>query len=144
MSIQACTKQATILMYVHSHLYLSIYLPIYIYIYIYIYTHTHTYTNSQAHIGPVGSGCRIHQLHLCRSIPPHHKHTHTHTHTHNKCPGYDTKQSDSEASVMLELWGKRSIPSLLLLSDPLWPGVVAPDRDPSMGQRELFDIQTVY
>ena len=28
----------------------------------------------------------------------------------NECPGYDTKQSDSEASVMPELWGIRSTP----------------------------------
>ena len=27
----------------------------------------------------------------------------------SKCPGYDTKQSDGEASVMLELWGMRGI-----------------------------------
>ena len=50
-----------------------------------------------------------------------------HTHTH-KCPGYDTKQSDGEIPVMLELWGMWSTPSLPLLPGPLWPGVVAPDR----------------
>ena len=38
---------------------------------------------------------------------------------------------------MLELWGMQSTPSLPLFPDPLWPGVVAPDRDPSMGQIEL-------
>ena len=44
---------------------------------------------------PVGWGCRIHQLHLCRGVipPPH------------ECPGYDTKQSDGEVPAMLELWG---------------------------------------
>ena len=43
---------------------------------------------------PVDWGCRIHQLHLCRGVilPP------------NECPGYDTKQSDGEVPVMLELW----------------------------------------
>ena len=35
---------------------------------------------------------------------------------------------------MLELWEIRSTPSLPLLPGPLWPGVVAPDRVPSMGQ----------
>ena len=33
----------------------------------------------------------------------------------NKCPGHDTKQSDGEVSVMLELWGMQStslLPSL--------------------------------
>ena len=30
----------------------------------------------------------------------------------NECPGYDTKQSDGEVPVMLELWGMRSTPSL--------------------------------
>ena len=37
---------------------------------------------------------------------------------------------------MLELWGMRSTPSLLLLPDPLWPGMVVPDRFLSMGQIE--------
>ena len=41
---------------------------------------------------------------------------------------------------MLELWGMRSTSSLLLLPGPLWPEVVAPDRVPSTGQIELFDI----
>ena len=50
----------------------------------------------------------------------------------NECSGYDTK-TDSEAPVMLELWGMRSTPSLPLLPCPLWPGVVALDRVISMG-----------
>ena len=41
---------------------------------------------------------------------------------------------------MLELWGMWSIPSLPLLSDTPWPGVVALERVLSMGQIELFDI----
>ena len=52
----------------------------------------------------------------------------------------DTKQSDDEASVMLELLEKRSTSSLSSLPFPLMPGVVAPDRILSMGQIELFDI----
>ena len=59
---------------------------------------------------------------------------------------------------MLELWGMRGTPSLLLLPGPFWPGIVAPDRALSMGQIELncilmqnwvvwnrtvFDIETV-
>ena len=51
----------------------------------------------------------------------------------NGCPGYDTKQSDGEVPVMLELSGMRSTPSLPLLPGPLWPGMVAPDRVLSMG-----------
>ena len=46
---------------------------------------------------------------------------------------YETKQSDGEVPVMLELWGMRSTPSLLLLLGPLWPRMVAPDRDPIYG-----------
>ena len=41
---------------------------------------------------------------------------------------------------MLELWEMQITPSLPLLQDPLWPGVVAPARALSMGQIELFDI----
>ena len=66
-----------------------------------------------------GCGCWIHQLHLC-----------------NEYPGYDTKQSDGEAPVVLELWGIWNTSSLPLLPGPLWPGVVAPDWVLSMGQIE--------
>ena len=38
---------------------------------------------------------------------------------------------------MMELWGMRSIPSLSSFPGPLWPGVVALDRDPTVGQIEL-------
>ena len=73
---------------------------------------------------PVGWGCRIHWLHLCRGVRPPNP---------NEFPGYDTKQSDGEVPAVLELWGMRSTPSLPLLPGPLWPGVVAPDRALSMG-----------
>ena len=46
----------------------------------------------------------------------------------NECSGYDTKQSDGEVPVMLGPWWIRSTPSLPLLTGPLWPGVIAPDR----------------
>ena len=60
-----------------------------------------------------------------------------------KKPLYDIKESDDEAPEILELWGMRSIPSLLLLKGPLWPGEVAPDRILSLGQKELLNIQTM-
>ena len=41
------------------------------------------FTSSIAH-KLVGWGCRIHRLHLCREVKS----------PLNKCPGYDTKQSD--------------------------------------------------
>ena len=40
---------------------------------------------------------------------------------------------------MLEFSGMQSTHSLSLLSDPLWPRVVAPDRVLSIGQIEPFD-----
>ena len=51
----------------------------------------------------------------------------------NEYPGYDSKQSDGEVPVMLELGGMWSTSSLPLLPGSLWPGVVAPDRALSMG-----------
>ena len=60
----------------------------------------------------------------------------------NECSGYDTKQSDDEAPVMLELWGMRGTPSLPLLPDPFWPGEVASDRVLSMGKIELFKLDS--
>ena len=72
---------------------------------------------------PVGWGCKIHRLHLCRGgkTPP------------KECPGYDTKQTDGEVPAVLELWRMRSTPLLPLLPGPLWPGVVPTDRDLSLG-----------
>ena len=58
----------------------------------------------------------------------------------NECPGFDSKQWDSEASEIQELWGMWSTSSLPLLSGPFWLGVVAPDWVLSMGRIELFDI----
>ena len=66
---------------------------------------------------PVGWGCRIHRLLLCRGVRP----------PLNECPGYDTKQSECEVPAVLELWGMRSTPSLPSLPGPLCPGVVAPE-----------------
>ena len=50
---------------------------------------------------------------------------------------YDTKQSDGEVPVMLELGRMQRTLSLLSLPGPLWPWVVAPDRALSIGQIEL-------
>ena len=55
----------------------------------------------------------------------------------NECPVYDPKQTNGEASVMLELWGMQSTPSMPSLPGPLWLGVVATDRVLSVGQKEL-------
>ena len=71
---------------------------------------------------PVGCGCRIHRLLLCRRVRP----------PPNECPGNDTKQPDSEVSIMLKFWGMWSTPSLPFIEGPLWPGMVAPDRYLSM------------
>ena len=97
---------------------------------------------------PVGWGCRIHQLLLCRGVRP-----------SQWVSWYDTKKSDGEVQVMLEFWGMRNTPSLPLILGPLWLRVVAPDKVLSMVQIELscvltlnwvvrnrtvFDIETVY
>ena len=92
-------------------------------------------------------------------------HTHTHTQTHtslvaqsagpaeftdcfsaewwgspNEFPGYNIRQSECDPLVTLELWGMWSTPSLPSLLVLVRPGVLAPDRVLSMGQREQFDI----
>ena len=58
----------------------------------------------------------------------------------NECSGYDTKQSDGEVPAMLELWRMRSTHSMPLLPGPLWPGVVAPDKDPIYGLNRAYGI----
>ena len=81
--------------------------------------------------GPVGWGCRIRRLHLCRGVRPT-----CHPPT-SECDVYDTKQSDGEVPVILELWGMGSDPLLPSLPGQLWPGVLAPDRVQSMNQTKL-------
>ena len=51
---------------------------------------------------------------------------------------YAIKQSDGEDSVMLELWGMRSSPSLSSLPDPLWLQVQLPDRVVSMVKKNCL------
>ena len=55
----------------------------------------------------------------------------------NEYPGYDTKQSAGEASVILKLRGVQSTPTLPSLPGPFCPEVVALHRVLSMGQIEL-------
>ena len=61
----------------------------------------------------------------------------------NEYSVYNTKLSVGEVPN-LERWGMQSTPSLALLPDPLWPGVVLPNSVPSMGQIELFDHSTSH
>ena len=51
----------------------------------------------------------------------------------NECPGYDTKQSDGEVTVMLELWGMQSTTLLPSFPGPLSPGVVELHKSPIYG-----------
>ena len=71
-------------------------------------------------------GCRIHRMHLCKWVR-----------LPNECPVNDTKQSDGQVPVMLEIRGMRSTPLLPSPPGPLLPGVVAPDRVLSIYQIEL-------
>ena len=54
----------------------------------------------------------------------------------NECSGYNTKQSDGDVPVMLELWGTYRTPSLPPLPGSLWRSVVAHDRVLSIGQTD--------
>ena len=69
-------------------------------------------------------GCRIHRVHLCRGVRPP---------PNNECPRSDTKQSDGDVPVMLELWGIWSAPLFPSFPGPLWSGVVATDMCPIYG-----------
>ena len=80
---------------------------------------------------PVGWSRRIQRLHLCRGVRP-------------LPQPYDAKNSDSEDLVMLELWGMRSISSLLSLPGSLWVRVVAPDGVLSMVQIEVNCVFTLH
>ena len=56
----------------------------------------------------------------------------------DKTPEYYTKQSDGEASVMLELWEMQSTPLLPSLPGPLWPRVVAFNNVLSMSANKWY------
>ena len=73
---------------------------------------------------PVGWGCRIHWLLLCRRVRPPHP---------TSVLIYDTKQSDGEVPILLELWGRWSTPLLPLLPGLQWLRVEAPDKGPIYG-----------
>ena len=75
-------------------------------------------------------GCRIHRLHLFRVVR-----------LSQRVSWHDTKLSDGETPVMLELWGMQSTSFLPLFPGSLFPGLVAPDRVLSMGQTALFEIE---
>ena len=67
----------------------------------------------------VGWGCRIHRLLLCRRVRPHSKSV--------------QDMTLNNLMVRFQQWGMQSTPSLPSLPRPLWPGVVAPDKDPIYG-----------
>ena len=71
-------------------------------------------------------GCRILRLLLCRWLRP-----------SNKCHGYDTKQSDGEVPVMLDLLGMQDTPPLPSLPGQPWLEVVAPDKSPIDGLNRI-------
>ena len=58
----------------------------------------------------------------------------------NECLAYDTKESDVEAPVMLELCGVRGTSLLPSLLGPIWSGVVAADKVLSMDKKKLNQI----
>ena len=133
-------------LYTHTHTHTHVFVCTHITMYLYVYIHACTRSSICAH------------THTSMYL-----YTHTHTHTHqlaqldratectnsincistegldftNECPGYDTKQSDDQIPVMLELWRMQSTHSLLSFPGPLRSGVVVPDRVLCIGQIEL-------
>ena len=78
-----------------------------IHIVLYIYAYTFAC--------PVGWGCRIYLLHLCRGV-------------RLSVLDMTLNNSDGDVPVMLQIWGMLNTPLLPSLPGPLWPGVVAPDK----------------
>ena len=118
-------------------LFLSLFKYIYIYIYIYIYVYNYfplilpvliympVFPGRQSsHITMRRSLAYAHCI-PWRSIRPHQK---------PRCFGYDTK-----LHLRLWFWRPASTPSLPLLPDPLWSGVLVPVRVPSMSQIDILE-----
>ena len=81
---------------------------VFLYIYIYIVMEVMVVRIGDC---PVGWGCRIHWLHLCRGVRP-----------PNECPGYDTKQSDGEVPAMLGPWNTEYPFIAIAPRSTLWSG----------------------
>ena len=140
--------------YTVTHVWKGVQMCIYIYIYIHIYTNVHTrntrtlirtyictHTHTHAHARTLKHTCDYIHMHAPKNIHARAQSARavecTDTPTLNECPGYDTKLSDGEALVMLELWGMQSSLLLPTLPGSLESRVVAPDSVLSMGQIEL-------
>ena len=101
-----------------------------IYIYIYIYKISLSLSLCLSFsFSRVSRGCRVHNCFSAEEYD-----------CHNECPVYDSKNSDGEAALTLELW---EVPLLPSLSGPVWPGVVVCDKARSMGQIELNCLLTL-
>ena len=74
---------------------------------------------------PVGLGCSIYRLHLCRGVRPLLR---------------TSIQDKTLNHLMVIFGGMQSTPSLPLLPGLLWLRVVVPDRVLSMDQIELFNV----
>ena len=100
---------------------------IYIYIYIYIHIYIYIYTFSLFHFLFPRRLFLYNTLttYLQRSKP------------HQWMSSYDTKQSDCEFPVLLEVWGILGVPLSLSFPGLPWPGVVVPDMVLSKGKIEL-------
>ena len=55
----------------------------------------------------------------------------------NECPVYDSKYSDGEVAVILDLSGVQTTPLLLSFPSFLWPGMIASNSILSISQIEL-------
>ena len=88
---------------------------------------TVTLRTPSIYTGPVGWGCRIYRLYVCRRIRlPH------------RVSCYGTKQSDGEAPAMLEIWRMRNTPWLPSLPGSFWLEMVASDRVCRKGKNFVF------
>ena len=98
---ETCLKEKMLPRYIYIYIYIYIqtdslkyaYIHTHTHIYIYIYIHTHTHTLTQS-TGAI-------EYTVCISAEEYD--------SSNECPEYDSKQSDDEAPIMLELWGMQSI-----------------------------------
>ena len=72
---------------------------------------------------PVGWGCRIHKLPLCRGVRP----------LPTRVLDMTQNNFNGEVQVMLEFCGMWSTPDVPVLPGLLWHRIEGPDRNQSMG-----------
>ena len=134
--VNISSKQAHVSLYVLVFFFSFFFTDIFLYFIFYLPTQS-AYIRSSSSYLTSHSFCFFSYFLFCPVDWSSIRHTTTTTTTTNECPGYNTKQSDGEIPVMLELWGMRGTTLPPSLPGPLRLRMGAPDKGPIYGLNRI-------